>query len=78
MKALSIIGIVLSTLGIILSGITMNESSFSTFCFYSSQMEFVHSNDIESLGLGCLLIFIYFLGFSIVGTIVSFRKKIQD
>ena len=61
MKALSIIGMVFSLIGIILSIVAMNVLSYE--------------RDEKTLGLLLIIINLFFLAFSITATVVSFRKK---
>jgi len=70
MKALSIIGIVVSAIGILMSIGIMNMKSYYDIGNYS------YTHD-EGMGPGvvCLILFLFFLAFSITATAVSFKKK---
>jgi hypothetical protein len=70
MKALSIIGTVLSAIGILLS-IGMTE----IHCYCSERNYYSHPG--KDFGLVSLVINLFFLAFSIVAIVVSFRKKKQ-
>jgi hypothetical protein len=66
MKALSIIGIVASSIGILVSIGVMTLRSGCSDC---------SGHPGEEFGLSSVIINLFFLAFSITSTVVSFRKK---
>ena len=66
MKALSIIGIVLSFFAILFSLAVVGTKCN---CFWEQ------GNPAEGLGFLLFIISLFFLGFSITATVVSFKKK---
>lgn len=72
MKALSIIGIIFSLLLALLSFAVMQFSCTSYFEGYSNSTSY---NIGQEMGLIILVIALFFLAFSIVATVFSFRRK---
>lgn len=69
MKALSIIAIVFSLIGILLS---MAVTDIGCYCMDDG---YYNRRPGTELGLVSLVVNLFFLAFSIVATVVSFRKK---
>ena len=67
MKVLTIIGLVISTIGILLSITIFNMTS------YTAGGNIIHGG--EGQGVLSLFVSLYFLAFSIVATVKSFQKK---
>lgn len=79
MRALSIIGIVMSLGGIIASLVIMTEAKCYCYCD-DSYLYNSGSVPDEAVGGGLIsmLLFVFFLIFSIISTVVSFAKKPAD
>lgn len=76
MKALSIIGIILSLAGILTGIYVISEGQ--CYCYDSSEYGYSHDYTDSDVTTGAsifILLSIFFLVFSIVATIVSFRKS---
>lgn len=69
MKAMSIIAIVFSLAGILISFAVVNISCYCSGDYWYS------SHPGREMGLISLIINLFFLAFSIVATVASFRKK---